>query len=963
MNEELKIIITAETKQAQQQTEAVTKEIEKYQLANKAAAATAALLSATVIAQSATLVNLTAQHAAVAAAEGADSIAAVKLARDIKKLTKEYNANKSALANAEQEVERTTSAIQQLSNSSGEAANATNDNSDSLQDITKIYSRFKDGIGKAKGELEKLQEEQRNLILLGQQESEEYTEVTEKIKLYNKFIGVQTSVVNKAEAASNNRVAAALEEVKAAATITDKIQAQVQALALLKESYINTASAQGLTSDAAMNCGKEIEKLSKELKESYKDWQLAADGADIFDESLRSDEPENFTDKVERQAKELNDLKKRYTNIVAEQGKHSDAAKKCAKEIEELSEELNKNQKALDKASKKADKLDESYENAEKGGSKFLSAMKGIGKGVGVAFSAVGAAVAAVGGALIGVAAGTKEYQEAQAKLNTAFEVAGMSAQTAQDTYMSLYRVLGDDQQAVEAANHLAKLTNNQAELEQWTKITQGVYATFGDSLPIESLTEAANETAKTGELTGALSDALLWAGINEDDFKASLLACNDEAEREQLIRETLLGLYSASADSYEKNAAAILAENEAQAKLTDALATMGEVALPIMTMLKEVTADALIALAPFVEMMANGLQEVMKGNAEGSKMLADGLAGAIDKLLAFVKDTLPGFIDIAGDIFESVLAVILEQAPSILQAVIEGLVQLIDRVSEMLPELVPIFLDAILLCVETIVDNLDLLLESGMNLVLSLAEGLILALPDLIEKIPVIITKLVNSLTSQSSKMNKSGGELLGKLIAGILAAIPSLIKAVPQIITALYNGLKAGIKNMMSLGRDLITGIWSGISDKVGWITDKIKSFGKDVIKSIKGIFGIASPSKVMKSLIGKNLALGIGEGFVNTMTDVNKDIIKSMEPLTQARSFDIVGEVDVPQSLNTARTPMKPINTENTSVDKLAGAITSQKGRIVLKIDKKVLGEATVEGINDITKLTGEIPLLIA
>jgi len=59
--------------------------------------------------------------------------------------------------------------------------------------------------------------------------------------------------------------------------------------------------------------------------------------------------------------------------------------------------------------------------------------------------------------------------------------------------------VLGDSGQATEAAGHLAKLTTEEQALAEWTTICEGVYATFGDSLPIESLTEAANETAKTG--------------------------------------------------------------------------------------------------------------------------------------------------------------------------------------------------------------------------------------------------------------------------------------------------------------------------------------------------------------------------------------------------------------------------------------------------------------------------------
>jgi hypothetical protein len=104
-------------------------------------------------------------------------------------------------------------------------------------------------------------------------------------------------------------------------------------------------------------------------------------------------------------------------------------------------------------------------------------------------------------------------------------------------------------------------MTTNEKELAEWTTICEGVYATFGDSLPIEGLTEAANETAKVGQITGSLADALNWAGVSEDEFNAKLEACNTEAEREALIRETLIGLYDEAAANYEENAAGILAQ------------------------------------------------------------------------------------------------------------------------------------------------------------------------------------------------------------------------------------------------------------------------------------------------------------------------------------------------------------------------------------------------------------------
>lgn len=115
----------------------------------------------------------------------------------------------------------------------------------------------------------------------------------------------------------------------------------------------------------------------------------------------------------------------------------------------------------------------------------------------------------AIGGAFIGAVEGTREYRVEMAKLDTAFVTNGHSSEAAKKTYSDLNAVLGDSGQAVEASNHLALLTDNEKDLGTWTDICTGVYATFGDSLPIEGLTEAANETAKVGEATPAIDARL----------------------------------------------------------------------------------------------------------------------------------------------------------------------------------------------------------------------------------------------------------------------------------------------------------------------------------------------------------------------------------------------------------------------------------------------------------------------
>lgn len=189
----------------------------------------------------------------------------------------------------------------------------------------------------------------------------------------------------------------------------------------------------------------------------------------------------------------------------------------------------------------------------------------------------VAAGVSAVGGALMAASALTEEYRVAQGKLNTAFENAGYSADVAGDQYQKLYSVIGDTDTAAEAAQQLAALSKSQQDLATWQKIGAGVAGVFGDALPLNNLYEAANETSRTGVLTGQLVDAIIRAGISEDEFNAKLAAAGDESERNRLIMETLSSTYDTAADSFYKNNDQIIKNREQQAKLTEAMASVGD--------------------------------------------------------------------------------------------------------------------------------------------------------------------------------------------------------------------------------------------------------------------------------------------------------------------------------------------------------------------------------------------------
>ena len=278
--------------------------------------------------------------------------------------------------------------------------------------------------------------------------------------------------------------------------------------------------------------------------------------------------------------------------------------------------------------------------NAEDGSNKTSEAFQKIGHAAGTIVKGIAVAGAALGGAWVAAIESTREYRTEMGKLDTAFQVSGHSSASAKQTYSELNAVLGDSGQATEAAQHLAKLTDNEKDLQTWTDICTGVYATFGESLPIESLTEAANETAKTGVLTGGLTDALNWAGISEEQFQEKLDACSNEQERQKLIMDTLNGTYKKASDQYKETNKDIIAANKAQEKLTDAYAELGRVGEPILTAIKNKIADMVSAAVPKLEALIQKVKDVkkwVKDNENTIDAWKAGIVGATASVASFL--------------------------------------------------------------------------------------------------------------------------------------------------------------------------------------------------------------------------------------------------------------------------------------------------------------------------------------
>lgn len=284
--------------------------------------------------------------------------------------------------------------------------------------------------------------------------------------------------------------------------------------------------------------------------------------------------------------------------------------------------------------------IDETTKKAKDSEGKQSGAFKKIGGAAVAGAKVIAGAATAVGGAWLGAIEGTREYRVSMGKLETAFTTSGHSAETAHKTYSTLNSVLGDSDVAVEASNHLAKLVDNEKDMNTWTDICTGVFATFGDSLPIEGLTEAANETAKTGQLTGVLADALNWAGVNEDDFQKKLDSCSTEQERQKLITETLNKVYKESADTYKKNNKELIQAEKANQKLKEAMALLGSVGEPILTAIKTKIAEMVTVGVPKLQSLIAKIKDMIKWFKQNKSTVQIWAAGIIAATI-----TVSGFV------------------------------------------------------------------------------------------------------------------------------------------------------------------------------------------------------------------------------------------------------------------------------------------------------------------------------
>lgn len=535
---------------------------------------------------------------------------------------------------------------------------------------------------------------------------------------------------------------------------------------------------------------------------------------------------------------------------------------------------------------------------------------------------------------------------------NNAYKTAGMSANQYMETVTSfsasLLQSLGGDTEAAAKKADLAitDMADNANKMGSSMESVENAYKGFAKQnyTMLDNLKLGYGGTK--AEMERLLADAEKLSGVKYD-----ISSYSDIIDAIHVV-QTEMGITGTTA-------------KEASSTIEGSLNSMKAAWANVVTGIADENADFDTLISNLVDSVGTFADNIIPRITQALK----GVGTLIEKLAPVIAEQLPGLI-------EAILPPLLDAVAGLVTSLIQALPDLISTIitaisdfinSDSLPTLIQALIDGILGLVDAIVENLPLLIDAGIQLIVALAEGLIEALPQIIDKIPEIIDGLINGLLDNIDAIIEAGVQLLVSIVSNLPAIIAGIVKAIPAIIKAIFKAIVKGAKEMLKAGKELVKGLWQGLKDSIGWIKDKITGWVGNVLSFIKGLFGIHSPSRKMAE-DGKYLVMGLGKGITDSTryaTDALKDTAKQMEKafkpqleVPEIDNIDVKGIIKYGiQKQDLTRTPKK-----EEIVEEVFDRISSSFGTtpVILQVDGKTFAETSIKTINTLTRQTGKLSL---
>lgn len=388
---------------------------------------------------------------------------------------------------------------------------------------------------------------------------------------------------------------------KQSEVLTRQIQLQIQRIEMLEKGLGEASKKYGETDTKTQKWQQAVNDATTSLNRMQKELE------DI-NSAMETNAYDTLTKQIEEQEKEVERLRTAYQNAVLEFGDASDEAEELGRELSNVSGELKESRSAMKRAADAADDLDNSLEDA-------ADSTNGLGN----SFSDLGNIVSGniIADGIQNIIGGIKdlyeeslEYRRIMASLEVASERAGYSAEQTAESYDILIGVLGDTQTAATTLSNLQAIGLEQEDLNTIIDASIGAWATYGDSIPIDSLSEAINETINTATVTGSFADVLNWAKVSEDDFNEILQSANSNTERANIVLRQLArqGLVDAGKE-WQENNEGMMEYNQSSDDLQKSLAELSEKAEPILTGLVQLLTGVVDAINFIVDAVGKAVR------------------------------------------------------------------------------------------------------------------------------------------------------------------------------------------------------------------------------------------------------------------------------------------------------------------------------------------------------------------
>lgn len=437
-------------------------------------------------------------------------------------------------------------------------------------------------------------------------------------------------------------------------------------------------------------------------------------------------------------------------------------------------------------------------------------------------------------------------------------------------------------------------------------------------------------------ELGGVLSDDVLKDAENFQDELQNMNTALDGMKRNMMsnflpgMSTTMKGLSKIFSGDME-------GIGQIKSGLQDVINNITALLPQFLGLAQEIILALISGFAPMIPQLTESLfsviiQTITVLTSMIPQMMPSIIAG-IEGIIQALFEALPVIVEGLGELITALVSW-LSEGDNVTKFV-NGLIELTSEIVSQIALLLPVLLPAIVKIITEIAmaltdaQNVKLILTAVLTVVGAVVVALAEALPEIVKQVVLVTDNILQTIASFFGLNREKVAQALANIIQtvtnwgnnvrnfinnlintirnnfnnwltnlknGFVNAfnyirdkIQSITNKCKELVTTVINQIKELPNKVVSIGRNLIEGLWNGISDKIQWVKDKIYAMGSQIINAIKGVFGIASPSKVFAG-IGDYLAQGLAIGYEDGMDDVRNDMLKASQGLTTSMVAEI-------------------------------------------------------------------------